>query len=89
MKDGEIILRQYLSEECWDNQIIIRDRLDQIEIEEENIHKIDDVFVRRCKDVYSIRMILDEDDENYNNNWDCLLVRFKQDPSVEQVWQKC
>lgn len=89
MKDGEIILRKYLSEECWDGEIIIRDRLDQIEVEEDNFHKIDDVFVRRCKDVVNIRMIIDEDDPNYNNNWDCLLVRFKQNPLIEEVWQRC
>lgn len=89
MSQGEIILRKYLSEECYDGNIIIRDRLDPIEIEEENIKTIDDVFIRRCKDVVNIRMILDEDDPNYNNNWDCLLVRFKQNPSVEQVWQRC
>ncbi len=89
MKDGEIILRKYLNEECWDGSIIIRDRLDQIEIEEENIKTIDDAFVRRFKDVINIRMITDKEDPNYNNNWDCLLVRFKQNPSVEEVWQKC
>ena len=89
MKKGEIILRQYLSEECWDGEIIIRDRLDQIEIEQKNIHKIDDVFIRKCKDVVNIRTIEDEDDPNYNNNWDCLLVRFKENPLVELVWQRC
>ncbi|NRT78141.1 hypothetical protein [Clostridium beijerinckii] len=89
MKDGEIILRKYLNEECLDGEIIIRDRLDQIEIEEENIKTIDDVFIRRCKDVVNIRMITDEDDPSYNNNWDCLLVRFKQNPLVEEVWQRC
>lgn len=89
MKDGEIILRKYLGEECYDGSIIIRDRLDQIEIEEENIKPIDDVFIRKCKDVVNIRTIEDEDDPSYNNNWDCLLVRFKQNPNVEQVWQRC
>lgn len=84
MSDGEIYLRNFLAKNDCTGNLIIRDSLDQIEIEEKNIFDIKNLF-DKCKDVVNIRKV-PEDSEHYNMNWDCLLVRFK-DQDKEEIWQ--
>jgi hypothetical protein len=84
MSDGEIYLRNFLAKNDCTGSLIIRDRLDQVEIEEKNIFNIENLF-SKCKDVINIRKV-PEDSEHYNMNWDCLLVRFKGQDN-EEIWQ--
>lgn len=84
MSDGEIYLRNFLAENDCTGSLIIRDKLDQVEIEEKDIFNIKDLF-SKCKDVVNIRRV-SEDSEHYNMNWDCLLVRFKGQDN-EEIWQ--
>lgn len=85
ISEGEIILRQFLDKSL--DHIIVKDSLSQIEIEEDNIIDINLELLNRCKDVINIRTV-PEDSEDYNMNWDCLLVKFK-DSDKEEIWQPC
>ncbi|NRU52574.1 hypothetical protein [Clostridium beijerinckii] len=85
ISEGEIILREFL-DKSYDH-IIIKDSLTQIEFRDENIKDIDLELLNRCKNVINIRKV-SEDSEHYNMNWDCLLVRFK-DQDKEEIWQPC
>lgn len=84
MSDGEIYLRNFLTENSATGSLIIRDRLNQIEIEESNIFDIKHLFAR-CKNIVNIRTVA-EDSEHYLMNWDCLLVKFKNQDK-EEIWQ--
>jgi hypothetical protein len=87
ISDGEIILRDFLDKSDFSGNIIIKNSLKQIEIREKNIISIDKDLYYKCKDVVNIRKI-PEDSEDYNMNWDCLLVKFK-DSDEEEIWQPC